>query len=86
MTKTELIENLKNTIFMYCKDRKDWKDIKRIEDWLVYLMSLCNYQFISNRIVARLKMKQLEAIYNSKTQEERKENCKAFFSDFLIHF
>jgi hypothetical protein len=86
MNKSELIENLKNTIHLYCDNRKHNKDTKWIEDWLVEIMKICNYQWISNRIVARLKMRQLESIYNSKTQDERIENCKNFFSDFLIHF
>lgn len=87
MTKKEqLIENLKNTIFLYVKDRKDWKDTKRIEDWICLILNEFGYEFTSNRIVARLKMRHLEEIYQAQTLEEKKTACNKFFNDFFVHF
>lgn len=87
MTKKQrLIENLKTTIYLYFEDRKDGKDVKRLEDGITQLLDEFGYQFTSNRIVARLKMRQLSQIYNAKTSDERDEALHSFFKDFFIHF
>lgn len=87
MTKKErLIENLKNTIHLYCEDRKEGKDVKRIEDGLKAILDEFGYMFTSNRIVARLKMQQLEKVYKAETLEGKEEALKVFFNDFFVHF
>lgn len=62
--KEKLALNLQNLVNLYIEDRDEWKDITRVQNWILELLKEFNIQFTSNKIVARQKMIELDEIYN----------------------
>lgn len=90
--KEKLALNLQNLVNLYIEDRDEWKDITRVQSWILELLKEFNIQFTSNKIVARQKMKELDELYTllknfdfRRDAEKLNQKTERFFFSILNH-
>ena len=90
--KEKLALNLQNLVNLYIEDRDEWKDITRVQNWILELLKEFNIQFTSNKIVARQKMIELDELYTllknfdfRRDTEKLNQKTERFFFSILNH-
>jgi hypothetical protein len=89
MTKLELWKNLQNLVNDYMIDRKEWKDVERIRDWMRELLKTFKIWFstrIGEDAFLEWKMRLLDELYNYILEKEHGEKMQKAVKEFMTGF